>query len=62
MVADVTTEPVRVWVPVADETVGLVTDRPGTALENVMELMAPPPMVNVPGPGAVTGLLAMVNP
>ena len=63
MLAEVTpTEPVSVWVPVALLTVGFVTDNPGTALENVIEEIAPPPRVMVPA-GALRGLpLATVIP
>ena len=62
MLAEVTpTDPVSVWVPVALLTVGLVTDKPATALENVMEEMAPPPMVIVPD-GAPMGLPETVTP
>lgn len=63
MLAEVTpTDPVSVWVPVAEDTVGLVTDSPATALENVIEEIAPPPRVMVPA-GALMGLpLATVIP
>jgi hypothetical protein len=63
MLADVTpTDPVNVWVPVAEDTVGFVTDSPATALENVIEEIAPPPSTTVPA-GALIGLpLATVIP